>query len=366
MRSSDLTRTIDGLAGSAAATMIGALRERRQRPANPRRIVIIQPTAIGDTLISSACIRAIAEGYPEAETILAHGPSNASAVHMLNASIRPVPVRFANPVEAVQKLRALSPDMVIDLCPWPFTTAIAARLSAPWVAGFVPLSSRRGGLLDLAVPHRTDLHESRNLAAMAEALGVMPRPGLAIRRDHKAMPPDLDPANLILCHVCAGGTRAKVKTWPPGHWAKLMNVLSERGYRIGLTGAPTDGPMVEAILRQTQLPISRAFSLCGSLPLQALAELLADAALLVSVDTGILHLSAAVEGRAIGLHGPTSAMRWGSLSASAAGLDAPHPDAGYMNYGWEDHPSAEFIMTTLTPDRVISAAYEILTTSRAA
>ena len=90
------------------------------------------------------------------------------------------------------------------------------------------------------------------------------------------------------------------------------------------------------------------------------AELLAEVPLLISVDTGVLHLSAAVSGRAIGLHGPTHAARWGSVSPAALGLDSPHPAGGFVQYGWEDHPQAEEIMPMLTPERVLSAALDKL------
>jgi ADP-heptose:LPS heptosyltransferase len=77
-----------------------------------------------------------------------------------------------------------------------------------------------------------------------------------------------------------------------------------------------------------------------------------------------LHLSAAVQGRALGLHGPTVARRWGSVSPAARGLDAPHPAGGFVNYGWEEHARAEEIMETLRPEMVIEAARAMLAANR--
>ena len=359
-RSSELTRRLDRLVGKTVAATIGPLHRRRPMPHEPRRIAVIQPTAIGDTLIGSGCVAALARRFPDAELIVAHGPSNAAAVRMLAAPVRAVEIRFANPAKGAWHLRKLQPDMIVDLTPWPYATAMAARLSAAWSAGFVPDGSRRGRLFDLAVPHRTDRHEIENLMAMAEALDADVGRHMAIRREPSARPTDLDPHGLVLCHVSAGGARAAAKSWPVAHWVALVHGLVGRGYRVGFTGAPADLPAAASILGQAGLPQDRAFSLCGRLSLAALAELLAEVPLLVSVDTGVLHLSAAVDGCAIGLHGPTKAARWGAVSVRARGLDAPHPAGGYILYGWEDHPAELDIMSTLAPERVLAAADEML------
>jgi ADP-heptose:LPS heptosyltransferase len=211
-RSSDLTRNLDGIAGRLAATFLP--RRFRPMPAAPRRIVLLQPTAIGDTLIASGAVAAIARRFPDAELLIAHGANNAAAVKMLTAPLRPVQIDFSNPVKAVWALRALKPEMVVDLTPWPYATALSARLTGAWSAGFAPTFGQRGRLFDLAVPHRTDRHELDNLEAMARALGVAGDCGMAIRRDSAALLEELNPKDLVLCHVSAGGARAAAKAWP--------------------------------------------------------------------------------------------------------------------------------------------------------
>jgi len=358
-RSSDFARRADQAGGRLIATLLP--RRARPLPERPRRVVVIQPTAIGDTLIGSATLAAMHRAWPEAELILAHGASNAAAARMIDAPLTLVETGFSNPFAAARRLKALGPDLAVDLCPWPYATALAARLSAPAAAGFAPSFGARGRLFDLAVPHRTDRHERGNHAALAAALGLTDQPGMAIRRDPAALPADIAPEGLVLAHVSAGGARAAAKGWPAEHWVRLARALADEGWRLGFTGVAADAAQVSPILAAAGLPEEQAFSLCGRLPLPALAELLARVPLLISVDTGVLHLSAAVEGRALGLHGPTRAARWGSISPRALGLDAPHPAAGYIQYGWEEHPQAAAIMPTLTPGQAIAAARELLT-----
>ncbi|MEM6693531.1 MAG: glycosyltransferase family 9 protein [Pseudomonadota bacterium] len=353
-RSSDLTRWLDQNVGAVIAQVL-ARRGSRPPPQKPRRIVFLQPTAIGDTLISSGAITAIAKAHPTAELTLVHGPSNAAAVKMIAARLAGVKLGFNNPIAAGRALRALQPDMVIDLCPWPVATALAARLSGAWTIGFQPAFGKRGMLFDRKVPHLTERHEIENLSAMSEALGAGPAAQMAITDLSGSLPEGLDPSRLILLHTAAGGVRALPKSWPVAHWAALMQGLAARGWQLGLTGVPADATTVDPILAAAGLPREVARSFCGKLSLAELAALLTKVPLLVSIDTGVLHLSAAVQGAAIGLHGPTKAARWGSVSSRAEGLDAPHPAAGYINYGWETHPQERDIMRTLEPDRVLAA-----------
>lgn len=353
-RSSDLSRWLDQRAGAVAGVLL-ARSGRRVMPENPRRIVFLQPTAIGDTLISSGAIAAIAGKFPQAEIVVVHGPSNAAAVGMLAVPARGVQVSFTNPPAAAKALRDLDADIIIDLCPWPTATALAARLSGAWTAGFQPGFGKRGRLFDCAVDHRTDRHEIENLSALSQALGAGPAAHMAVDLAFDAPPDGITPKGLILLHTAAGGSRAVPKSWPVAHWAALIQGLVARGWSVGLTGVPADSATVDPILAAAGLPADRARSLCGALTLSQLAGLLAKTPLLVSVDTGVLHLSAAVDGSAIGLHGPTRAARWGSVSANAIGLDAPHPSAGYINYGWETDPHETEIMATLTPQAVLAA-----------
>ncbi|MFC2970332.1 glycosyltransferase family 9 protein [Acidimangrovimonas pyrenivorans] len=358
-RSSDLTRTLDQSIGSVIARAAGLVRRSRPMPGDPHRIALIQPTAIGDTLIGSGCIAALHEKFPKARLIVCHGPSNGAAVKMLATPVEPVQIGFANPAKAVAALRALKADMIVDLTPWPYSTALCARLSAPWSAGFNPAGSARGKLFDLAVPHSARRHEIENLDALAKALGTGGETGMAIKRDPAQLPADWPLDRLVLCHVSAGGARAAAKAWPDDHWVRLANGLAAAGYTVGFTGVPNDEPAVQRVMERLDDPAA-AVSLCGKVSLAGLAEMLAAVPLLVTVDTGVLHLSAAVQGCSIGLHGPTRAARWGSVSPRATGMDAPHPAGGYISYGFESHPQEMEIMATLTPEAVLERALALL------
>jgi heptosyltransferase I len=161
-------------------------------------------------------------------------------------------------------------------------------------------------------------------------------------------------------HVTAGGSRAREKSWPVANWAMLARRVADQGWVVGFTGAAEDEAAVRQIADAARVAPDRCFSLAGRLSLPDLAALLARVRLLVSIDTGIAHLAAAVGGQVIGLHGPTRFERWGARNDRSIGLNAPHPAAGYIHFGFEKHPQGDRIMATLSVDAVAAAVFSRL------
>jgi ADP-heptose:LPS heptosyltransferase len=91
-----------------------------------------------------------------------------------------------------------------------------------------------------------------------------------------------------------------LKRWPAARWATLSDHLTEGGYAPLLLLPPGPDP-AEAVLRHTRRPplVLRA-------ALDQVAAVLARCRLAVGVDTGLLHLAAAVGTRYVGLFGPTN------------------------------------------------------------
>lgn len=351
-------RQVDRSLLAAAARILSPLNRKRRPPVAPERVGIIQPTAIGDTLIASGAVAAIAERYPQARIFVFHGSNNAPAVRMIDAPLEPVLCDFSRPDRALRMLRAARLDLVVDLTPWPHLTAILARLSAPCAVGFAPASSMRGKLFDVAVSHRGDRHELDNLASMARVFGAVDDYRMQIRIKNCAAASELPLDRLVVCQLSAGGSRAAEKAWPREYWAALCSRLIGAGFVPAFTGVAGDQKAVDALLSELGPLAAATISLCGKIPLAELGDLLRRARAVVSVDTSVLHLAGAVNAQVFGLHGPTRSARWGARCPLAKGLDSPHPDAGYIAYGTETHPRSMEIMRALTPDLVVPAICE--------
>jgi heptosyltransferase I len=101
------------------------------------------------------------------------------------------------------------------------------------------------------------------------------------------------------------------KLWPNEHFAALADRLSKR-YRISpiFTGAPEDKETVQNILSRMTTP---AVDLTGITSLKTLAALYETADVLISTDTGPMHLGAAVNTPVVALFGPTAPWRTGPM-----------------------------------------------------
>jgi ADP-heptose:LPS heptosyltransferase len=359
-RSSEWMRRLDKSVLAAAAFSVSAMNRGRPLPEAPDRVGIIQPTAIGDTIIASGAVAAIAVRYPEAVVSVFHGPNNAPAVAMIDAGVVSVPCDFSSPGKALATLRQAKLDLVVDMTPWTNLTAVIARLSAPCAVGFAPGGAARGKVFDIAVPHAGNRHEIENLADLAGVFRPRGEPyAMRIRSKKSPLADTLPIDRLVLCQLCAGGSRAAEKAWPLEHWAAFCSKLIDRGYVPAFTGVAGNQATVDQLLAMLGPLAASTHSLCGKLPLAELGDLLARAHAVVSVDTSILHLASAVNARVFGLHGPTRSVRWGSRSSRGQSFDSPHPDAGYIIYGMEQHPRAMDVMKALKPDAVVEAVAKV-------
>ncbi|SDM19877.1 ADP-heptose:LPS heptosyltransferase [Methylobacterium phyllostachyos] len=357
-RSSGNSHLIDRWAGRIFAQRFRYAVKKDQLPLSPRRVGIIQPTAIGDTLISSAAIRQIVEFYQDAEITILHGSNNLAALKLLNFPVTLVACNFRNPLKARRQIIAQAFDLIVDLTPWPYVTAICAR-AAPFAIGFAPPDSSRHYLFDIAIRHDANDHELANLERLrslfprCDKQPVHPVSPNAVR-------PDLSRSNTVYLHPFAGGRRAHEKSWPVGHWVELASMLASEGFDLCITGGKADVNAVSEIIDAMTNAGVMVTSLCGKTSLAELASLLTSAKLLVSVDTGVVHLGSACNARVLSLHGPTSSKRWGAWGSQGHSVDSPHPDAGYIIYGFEDLGRPDVTMQAITASEVFQTAMTIV------
>jgi heptosyltransferase I len=100
------------------------------------------------------------------------------------------------------------------------------------------------------------------------------------------------------------------KEWPLPRFALLAETLAKQGAWIVITGSPQDAPKIEGALEKTQ-EASKILNWAGRTTFQELAALFSLADLVITPDTGPMHLAAAVKAPLIALFGPTAPWRTG-------------------------------------------------------
>ena len=111
----------------------------------------------------------------------------------------------------------------------------------------------------------------------------------------------IKPASMVVIHP---GPSWPVREWPAESWAALIRKLQQHGFaNIVQLGAARHLALGE--VATAALP--GVLSLVDQLTLEETTALISLGALFVGIDSGLLHIAAAVQTPAVGLWGPTSA-----------------------------------------------------------
>jgi lipopolysaccharide heptosyltransferase II len=307
---------------------------------HPKRILVIRTDFLGDVVLTLPAIQALARTYPAAEIDFLVLPRNAPIVQDQPGIARVIscePLLWlgsrqgrAKLREAIAQAHEAKYDLAISVCG--DTASIVARLSgAKRRIGFA--GEAFPGWLTDPVPgkrYTLGIHESRYGLMLAAAAGAG-IPPLGMPQEHSMLRVG-EPARqrvaelLALAGIAAerpvialhpGSGNGNAKRWPLPHWAKLAEMLlAEEDAAIVLIGAPDDRPLAQGIMRR-MAHLERVTDLTGQTTLLELAALLQRADVVVTGDSGPLHVAEAVGTRVVALHGPTDPAQSGPIGPEA-------------------------------------------------
>ena len=106
---------------------------------------------------------------------------------------------------------------------------------------------------------------------------------------------------------CPGAEFGPAKRWPHYHYAALAEQLIAEGYQVVLFGSAKDRETGDTIV-QTLSESARAHckNLAGDTQLEQAVILIAHCAAIVSNDSGLMHIAAALNRPLVALYGPSS------------------------------------------------------------
>ena len=103
--------------------------------------------------------------------------------------------------------------------------------------------------------------------------------------------------------LCPGAEYGPAKRWPAEHYADLAVNLGEAGYSVWLMGSEADKGVAQSILGAAP---GCAIDLCGKTDLASAIDLIAVAHVVISNDSGLMHIAAALERPLVALFGSSS------------------------------------------------------------
>jgi ADP-heptose:LPS heptosyltransferase len=308
--------------------LIESLR-REPRP----RVAVLRALQAGDMLCAVPALRALRWALPHAHVTLVGLPWAERRFVQRHASYLDgfiafpghpgLPEQPADPAAYAafrERVRAVRFDALVQMhgdgC---VTNGIAAELGARRIAGF-----RKGD--DGRVPATDFLEypdhgaEIRRLTALARFLGA---PDAGEHLEYPILP--ADEAELAAWptwkalgrgpgYICLhAGARAAERRWPARSFARIGDALhAETGCDIVLTGSPPEKPITTAVAAAMRAPARDA-----ALPISlgALAVLLRGARLVVTNDTGVSHVAAALRVPSVVIFRASDRARWAPLNA---------------------------------------------------
>jgi len=100
------------------------------------------------------------------------------------------------------------------------------------------------------------------------------------------------------------GANWELKRWPVNKFSELAKrIVEDLGMQVIITGAEKDIPLANKVKKKAE---KHLYNLCGYTNLKQLTALLKRSSMVISNDSGPLHISRAVKTPVIGLYGPTS------------------------------------------------------------
>jgi ADP-heptose:LPS heptosyltransferase len=293
--------------------------------ASPRRILVLRLERIGDLLMILPALRDLRAFAGSAEIDLIVGAWNLPLARAIPFVARAEALSAGwlargseghgagTLVRKATRWHSRHYDLAINFEPDIRTNLMLAASGARWCVGW---SSGGGGpLLDLALDFDPRAHTSENARRLVSTTfqrtaTPRPRPLLEIPdsavRNADARLAARSGWPLIGIHASGG---RHVKQWEPRKFAEVARrLVRERNTTIVLTGSPGDRALVDLV--KSELPPENVVDVAGHLDLLDLAALLQRLHLLVTGDTGPMHLAAAVGTPVVAVFGASDPARY--------------------------------------------------------
>ena len=355
----DTMRRIDLWAGRPLAALLTGLYRlvRRFRPPRRpdaiRRILFIELSEMGSTILADPAMRRARELYPQAELYFLIFAKNRASLDILGTVARERTVTIESDdfagfafsaVAALWRLRRIGIDLVIDLELFSRITSLLSLLSgAPLRVGFHRFHGEglyRGDHLTHPVQYNPHQHIAKNFLALvhapAEGGDVVPHTKRHFAdAETRLAPYRADPAEraalrqrlLAAFPALAGAGKwvilnpnaselMPLRKWPIEHFGLLAErLLGDADIAVLVTGAAGEKPDAEAIGRRAAS--ARFADLTGFTRLDELPLLYTLAAAMVTNDSGPAHFAAPTGLKTFVLFGPETPRLYGALNPNA-------------------------------------------------
>jgi heptosyltransferase-2 len=338
------------------------------------KILIVGPAWVGDMVMAQSLFICIKEQHPDAQIDVLAPAWCRDLLRRMPEVRQALPLAIGHGELALGKrlacgreLRAGAYDQAIVL-PNSFKSALIPRFARiPLRTGW--RGEARGWLLNdcrqldkSAYPLMVQRFAALAYPPASALQRQAPRPRLQIdAREAAALLQKLglNTTRPVLA-LCPGAEYGPAKQWPEAHYAAVAEHYLAQGWQVWLLGSARDkrvGDTIRQVLPDSAQAHCR--NLCGSTSLGEVVDLLASASAVVSNDSGLMHIAAALGRPLVVVYGSTSAAFTPPLADRVQTLSLQLPCSPCFK---RQCPLGHLdCLKQLAPSRVIGALAELLT-----
>ena len=285
------------------------------------KILIIGPAWVGDMIMSQSLYRVLKAKNPDCQiTVMAP-----DWVTPLLGFMPEVDESLTSPLMHGDLKLGLRRSIGLSLKERAFTKSIILPQSfksalIPWHSGISERVGWRGEWrnllltdcrkpMDNVYPLMVQRFVALAYPANSEPLEDFPHPELRVIEAEAlkiSSSFDLTISDKILA-ICPGAEFGEAKQWPVSHFAQLANLVLKQDWQVWIFGSANDSKVAREILFAIEDNFANQVSnLVGKTSLAQAADLMSLTSVVVSNDSGLMHVAAALSKPVVGLYGSTS------------------------------------------------------------
>ncbi|MBE0577404.1 MAG: glycosyltransferase family 9 protein [Desulfuromonadales bacterium] len=351
-------KKLDEAIGSFLARLWPRPKQPGLLPVPVSSMLLIRPGGIGDAVLLVPVIEHLWDLFPAARIVVLAEKRNSGAFALCPGIDRIL--CYDRPRELFAAL-ASSYDVVIDTEQWHRLSALVARSTRSWLKiGYATNERRR--LFTHPVDYSHDNYEQNSFFELLKPLGI--EPPATIPPAFLAIPAsDQETADKLLGTVSEQpfvvifpGASIPERCWGAEKFQQLAIRFLDEGFAVVVVGGKQEIAAGNAIAAG-----SSALNLADKTSLSGTAGILKRSQLLVSGDSGVLHLGVGLGKPTVSLFGPGIAAKWAPRGEQHIVINHKLPCSPCTRFGTTPPcPIGAKCIQDITVDEVCMAAQELL------
>jgi len=351
-------KCIDAAVGRIAASCLPGPAKRA--PSSPiNSLLLIRPGGIGDAVLLAPAIHTIKKTYPKARITVLAERRNAGVFALIAGVDRTF--CYDSPREFIQALRTRY-DVVIDTEQWHRLSSVVARLVQAAVKIGFDTNQRRRMFTD-TVPYSQEDYEAISFIRLLEPLGIAAS-STELEVPFLAVPDAASVKGAVLLEALGDqpfvtvfpGASVTERRWGADRFRSVAEMLASRGVSSVVVGGEQDRPQGDVIITG-----GYGLNLAGLTSLSETAAIISKSRLLLSADSGLLHIAVGLGVPTVSLFGPGRAKKWSPRGCNHSTINKEIACSPCTTFGTTPScPDNTRCMREISTDEIVAAVTTLL------